>query len=94
MKQKQEIKKGQDILKKQEKELMEIHKKHDSKEIALDKLRRERNNLYAAMNSEKYKDFTTIEEIEYKFQQEIGKRDEQYKALQNQFSQLEKVNRT
>ena len=73
---------------------MEIHKKHDSKEIALDKLRRERNNLYAAMNSEKYKDFTTIEEIEYKFQQEIGKRDEQLKALQNQFSQLEKVNRT
>lgn len=67
MKQKQEIKKGQDILKKQEKELMEIHKKHDSKEIALDKLRRERNNLYAAMNSEKYKDFTTVEEIEYKF---------------------------
>jgi len=67
MKQKQEIKKGQDILKKQEKELLEIHKKHDSKEIALDKLRRERNNLYAAMNSEKYKDFTTIEEIEYKF---------------------------
>lgn len=67
MKQKQEIKKGQDILKKQEKELIEIHKKHDSKEIALDKLRRERNNLYAAMNSEKYKDFTTIEEIEYKF---------------------------
>jgi predicted glycosyltransferase involved in capsule biosynthesis len=54
-------------LKKQEKELLEIHKKHDSKEISLDKLRRERNNLYAAMNSDKYKDFTTVEEIEYKF---------------------------
>jgi hypothetical protein len=67
MKQKQEIKKGLDLLKKQEKELLEIHKKHDSKEIALDKLRRERNNLYAAMNSDKYKDFTTVEEIEYKF---------------------------
>lgn len=67
MKQKQEIKKGYDLLKKQEKELLEIHKKHDCKEIALDKLRRERNNLYAAMNSDKYKDFTTVEEIEYKF---------------------------
>lgn len=73
---------------------MEIHKKHDSKEIALDKLRRERNNLYAAMNSDKYKDFTTVDEIEYKFQQEINKKDELYNTLANQFTQLEKVNRT
>ena len=50
-----------DTLKKSEKENLELKKNLTAKQNALDKLRKEKDELWAIVNTDKYKSFSTIE---------------------------------
>ena len=50
-----------DTLKKSEKENLELKKNLTAKQNALDKLRKEKDELWAIVNTDKYKSISTIE---------------------------------
>ena len=58
---KAEIKQSQDSLKKSEKEKYECKKNLEAKDTAVEKLRKERDELWAIVNTDKYKNIKAIE---------------------------------
>ena len=58
---KAELRTTSDNLKKSEKEKYECKKNFEGKENALEKLRKERDELWAVVNTDKYKNLRTIE---------------------------------
>lgn len=68
---KQELKKSADATKKLEKEVLELHKSLESKETALDKLRKDRDELWAMVNTDKYKNFKSVDEEKQRFDERI-----------------------
>ena len=58
---KTELKQAQEATKKSEKEKYECKKSLEAKETAVEKLRKERDELWAIVNTDKYKNIKTIE---------------------------------
>jgi hypothetical protein len=52
----------EDQFKKSEKERLEAKKIIEGKEVAVEKLRKERDELWAVVNTDKYKNLRTIEQ--------------------------------
>lgn len=70
---KSELRGTQDQLKKTEKERYELRKNLDGKETAVEKLRKERDELWAVVNTDKYKNIKVIEQEKEKV--EKGRQD-------------------
>ena len=57
-----DLKKSQDSNRKLEKDLHELQKLMESKENAIEKLRKDRDDLWAMVNTDKYKNFKSFDE--------------------------------
>lgn len=58
---KAELRMAQDTLKKSEKEKYDCKKNLEGKDTAVDKLRKERDELWAVVNTDKYKNLRNLE---------------------------------
>lgn len=72
-KNKSEIKKLTDQIKKTEKERDLTKKNSETVQTALDKLRKERDQMYAIVNSSKYQNFTEQAEVNQEWQAKFEK---------------------
>ena len=68
---KAELKQKTEGLKKSEKEKTEVKKMLESKENALEKLRKERDELWLIVNTDKYRNFKSVDEEKTKFEQKF-----------------------
>lgn len=65
---KAELKQKTDGLKKSDKERAEVKKTLESKENALEKLRKEKEELWLIVNTDKYRNFKCLEEEKTRFE--------------------------
>ena len=84
-KMKSEMKQKTELLKKTEKERAENKKNLDSKEYALEKLRVERDELFTLVNTDKYRDFKTVEEEKIKFENKLNLLQQEMVELQKEY---------
>ena len=68
-----------------EKERAENKKNLDSKELALEKLRVERDELFTLVNTDKYRDFKTVEEEKIKFENKLNLLQQEMAELQKEY---------
>ena len=84
---KAEQRSGGEILKKSEKENFELKKNLTAKQNALDKLRKEKDELWAIVNTDKYKSISTIETDQKKTNQQVKILEEKVATLTSQLAE-------
>ena len=85
----------EDQHKKSEKERLESKKIIEGKEVAVEKLRKERDELWAVVNTDKYKNLRTIEQDREKAERQRTEVEGQLKQLKEEHDKaLEKIKET
>ena len=84
---KAELKQKAEALKKCEKERIEIKKTLESKENALEKLRKERDELWTIVNTDKYRNFKSVEEEKTRFEQKFTQVQQKLDEVQAELQQ-------
>ena len=84
---KAELRLNSDQLKKSEKERLDFKKSLESKEVALEKLRKEKDELWSIVNTDKYKNVRTVELEKDKIEKQKAEQDAIIDSLKAQIEE-------